>query len=306
MSSDTALRGQGYPLSRALRRDLEGYAFCLPWILGLILFRLGPMIASIVVSFTSWDIMRPPEWVGLKNYQSMAKDPLFWKSLVNTFYYIGGRVPLVMIGALAVAILLQRTAFATKLLRTIYYLPTITPAVGAALLWTWMFDPLYGVINASLKSIGIQGPLWLASTEWAMPALIMMNIWGIGTTMVIYLAGLQGVPTQLYEAAEIDGANRWHKTRHITIPMVTPVIFFNLIMGIISSFQVFTNAYVMTGGGPANSTLVYVLYLYKEGFQFLHMGYASALAWVLFLIMLFFTAVAFKNSGWVYYEGSRR
>lgn len=293
-------------IPKDVRRDLVGYAFALPWIAGLIFFRLGPMIGSISMSFTSWDILRPPRWVGLGNYHDIVRDSLFWTSLLNTVYYIVGRVPLVMIGALFAAVLLQRTAFATKLYRTIYYLPTITPAVGAALLWTWMFDPLYGVINASLSAIGIKGPGWLASTTWAMPALIIMNAWGIGTTMVIFLAGLQGVPIHLYEAAEIDGAGRAQKLLHVTLPMLTPVIFFNLVMGIITSFQVFVNAYVMTNGGPANATLVYVLYLYKEGFQFLHMGYASALAWVLFLIVLVLTVTIFRTSGWVYYEGAGR
>jgi len=291
---------------KALRRDLEGYLFALPWILGLIIFRLGPMIASIVLSFMSWNVLQPPEWVGLRNYTDLIKDQLFWTSLVNTVYYVVGRVPLVMIGALIVAMLLRRTFFATKVFRTIYYLPTITPAVSAALLWAWMFDPLYGVVNALLSLVGIKGPGWLASPEWAMPALILVNVWAIGTTMVIYLAGLQGVPVQLYEAAEIDGAGRWDKIVHVTIPMVTPVIFFNLIMGIIFSFQVFVNAYVMTNGGPANATLVYVLYLYQQGFQFLHMGYASALAWILFVIILLFTAATFRSSGWVYYEGTGR
>lgn len=291
---------------RALRRDLEGYLFALPWILGLIAFRLGPMLASILLSFSSWNVLQPPEWVGLRNYTDLVKDPLFWTSLWNTLYYVGGRVPLVMITALIAASLLRRTFFATKVFRTIYYLPTITPAVSAALLWTWMFDPLYGIINALLGIVGIKGPGWLADTTWAMPTLILVNLWAIGSTMVIYLAGLQGVPVQLYEAAEIDGADRWAKIWHVTIPMVTPVIFFNLVMGVIFAFQVFVNAYVMTNGGPANATLVYVLYLYQQGFQFLHMGYASALAWVLFLIIFAFTVVIFRSSGWVYYEGASR
>jgi multiple sugar transport system permease protein len=290
----------------ALRRDLEAYLFLLPWLLGLLLFRVGPMLASILLSFAEWDVLKPPRWIGLENYVELVKDPLFWRSLANTAYYVGGRVPLVLLGALGIALLLQRTHFATKLYRTIFYLPTITPAVSAALLWAWMYDPFYGVINTSLAAIGIKGPHWLASPEWAMPALILMNVWGIGTTMVIYLAGLQGVPTQLYEAAEIDGAGRWRKVWHITLPMVTPVIFFNLVMGIIASFQVFVNAHVMTGGGPANATLVYVLYLYKHGFSFLHMGYASALAWVLFLIIFVLTVLTFRSSGWVYYEGRAR
>jgi len=293
-------------IRRALRRDLEGYLFALPWILGLIAFRLGPMVASILLSFSSWNVLQPPEWVGLRNYTDLIKDPLFWTSLWNTLYYVGGRVPLVMVTALIAASLLRRTFFATKIYRTIYYLPTITPAVSAALLWTWMFDPLYGIINALLGMVGIKGPGWLADTSWAMPTLILVNLWAIGSTMVIYLAGLQGVPVQLYEAAEIDGADRWAKIWHVTIPMVTPVIFFNLVMGVIFAFQVFVNAYVMTNGGPANATLVYVLYLYQQGFQFLHMGYASALAWVLFLIIFAFTVVIFRSSGWVYYEGASR
>lgn len=291
---------------RLRRRDVEGYLFLLPWLIGLVVFRLVSILASAGLSLMSWDLLQPPRFVGLQNYRDLLADNLFWTSLGNTFYYVIGSVPLVLILALFAAFLLSRPLPGVGILRTIYYVPSVTTGVAVALLWEWMFEPTYGVIDTMLSWVGIPGPPWLGSTTWAMPALILMGTWGIGGAMVIFLAGIKGVPTHLYEAAAIDGANGWDRFWNVTMPMLSPVIFFNLIIGIIGSFQVFTQAYVMTNGGPANATLVYVLYLYNQGFSWLHMGYASALAWILFIIVLALTTIVFRQSGWVYYEGAGR
>ncbi len=291
---------------RFRRQDLEGYLFLLPWLIGLVVFRLLSILASAGLSLMSWDLLQPPKFVGLQNFRDLLVDNLFWTSLGNTLYYVAGSVPLVLIFALVAAFLLSRPLPIVGVLRTVYYLPSVTTGVAVALLWQWMFEPTYGVIDTMLSWVGIPGPPWLGSTTWAMPALILMSTWGIGGAMVIFLAGIKGVPTHLYEAAAIDGANGWHQFWHVTMPMLSPVIFFNLIIGVINSFQVFTQAYVMTNGGPANATLVYILYLYNQGFSWLHMGYASALAWILFVIVLLLTTIIFRQSGWVYYEGAGR
>jgi multiple sugar transport system permease protein len=288
------------------QRDVEGYLFLLPWLIGLVIFRLVSIVASAGLSLMSWDLLQPPHFVGLQNYQDLFADNLFWTSLFNTLYYVVGSVPLSLILALLAAFLLNRPLPGVGVLRTVYYLPSVTTGVAVALLWQWMFEPTYGVIDTILGWFHVPGPPWLGSTTWAMPALILMSTWGIGSAMVIFLAGLKGVPQHLYEAAAIDGASGWHQFWNVTVPMLTPVIFFNLIIGIISSFQVFTQAYVMTNGGPANATLVYILYLYNQGFSWLHMGYASALAWILFIIVLGLTTFIFRRSAWVYYEGAGR
>jgi multiple sugar transport system permease protein len=293
---------------RALRwRHYEGYLFILPWLIGLVLFRAGPMVVSLALSFTRWDLMRPPRFVGLENYENILfDDPLFWKSLQNTAIYVAGRVPLVLALALLVALLLNQAIPWQSFFRTAYYLPVVTPEVATALLWAWMFEPNFGVINSLLKVFGVAGPPWLASTEWALPAVIIVSTWSIGSIMVIYLAGLQGVPQHLYEAAELDGANALQKVRHVTVPYLTPVIFFNLVVGVVGSFQIFTKIRVMTNGGPANATMVYVLYLYNQAFQWLKMGYGAALAWILFLLLFALTVIMFRRQRWVYYEGARR
>ncbi len=285
---------------------LEGYLFIAPWLLGLVLLRIGPMFVSLYMSLNEWDLFRPPIWLGLGNYQRMATDPLFWTSLRNTVVYVGGRVPLVLILSLTIAILLNQAIPLKNILRTVYYLPVVTPEVAMYLLWIWMFQPDVGIINRMLSFVGIKGPNWLGSMEFAKPALILVSSWGIGSIMVVFLAGLQGVPTHLYEAAELDGANAWNKIWNVTIPLITPVIFFNMIMGIIGSFQMFSKAYVMTGGFPGYATLMYVLYLYQQAFVWFRMGYGSSLAWVLFAILFTFTFIMFKRSQWVYYEGARR
>ena len=274
----------------------------------MILFIGGPIIASLILAFCKWDLITPPQWVGLENFRQMFfHDPKFWKSLWNTFYYTLFSVPLGIVGSIIVALLMNQDWKTVRLLRTIYYLPSVTAGVASAIIWLWLFNPDFGLINYFLRLIGVSHPpLWLASETWSKPALVIMSLWGVGGNMIIYLAGLQGIPPQLYEAAEIDGAGIFQKFRYVTFPMLTPVIFFNLIVSIVWSFQIFTQVYVMTQGqgGPADSTLVLVLYIYQKAFKFHQMGYGSALAWVLFIVILIFTLIQFKFAGgWVYYEG---
>jgi len=286
------------------RKALEGYLFASPWIAGFLLFTAGPMIASLALSFCKYDILTTLKWIGLENYRYLFGAQLFWTALYNTVYWVVFGVPLRLAMALLLALLMNRKLRGTPLFRTIFYVPSVVSGVALAMLWVWLFDPSVGLINTFLRMLGAANPpLWLGSEQWSKPALIIMSLWGVGGTMVIFLAGLQDIPEQLYEAAEIDGAGAWHKFRTITIPLLTPSIFFNLIMGIINSFQVFTQAYVMTRGGPLYSTYFYVLYIYDEGFQYMHMGYASALAWILLLIILTLTLIQFYFSRrWVVYE----
>jgi len=291
-----------------LKENLEGYLFISPWILGFLIFTLGPMIASLVLSFTDWNLLNIPSYNGLYNYLEMFKnDPKYIQSLKVTFIYSFASVPLGLISSLLTAILLNQKVKGVALFRTIFYLPSMISGVANALLWRWLYNPEWGLINWLLGLFGIQGPLWLFSKVWSLPALILMNIWGLGPTMVIFLAGLKAIPIQFYEAAEIDGATNMQRLRYITLPMLSPVIFFNLIMGIISSFQAFTTAYVMTDGGPSDSTLLYVLYLYRNAFLMFKMGYASAQAWTLFILIVLFSLLVIKSSPmWVYYEGETK
>jgi len=289
---------------RALRGELWGLGLASPWIAGLLIFTLAPFIASFYFGFTEYDAIHSPVWIGLGNYQRMLfEDKNFWLSFTNTIYYTVLSVPLRLALALLVAVMLNQGLFAQNLLRTAYYMPSVVSGVAASMLWLWLFDPTIGLINVFLSFFGISGPSWLLDPKWSKPALVLMSMWGIGPQMVIFLAGLQGVPQELYEAAEVDGANWFHRIRSVTIPLITPSIFFNLVMGMIGSFQVFTAAYVMTAGGPANSTLFYVLYLFWNAFSYYRMGYACALAWVLFLVVSVLTVLQFRMAGrWVYYE----
>jgi multiple sugar transport system permease protein len=243
-----------------------------------------------------------PRFIGVENYKRIVNDKFFWQSLKVTSIYLLN-VPLNLIIGLLLAILLNQKIKGLSIYRTIYYLPSVTAGVAVSLLWLWIFNPRFGIINLLLSYIGIKGPAWLSDEHWALPALIIMSTWGVGGSMLIYLGALQGIPTQFYEAAILDGAGIWDRFKYITIPMITPVILLNLIMGIINSFQTFTQAFVMTNGGPNYATLFYVLYLYQQAFRWFNMGYAAALAWILFLIILVCTIVIFKTSaGWVYYE----
>lgn len=286
------------------RETLTGWLFASPWALGMVLFVAGPVVASLVISFLEWNLLETPRWVGWANYRRLVTDdPLFYKSLNVTLLYTAAAVPLGMALSLALALALARPRRGQGLFRTIFFLPTVLSGVAAAMLWNWIFNADFGLVNVFLRHMGITGPEWLASERWALPALIIMSLWGMGGTMVIYIAGLQGIPRHLYESAAIDGAGPLRQFWHVTLPMLSPVLFFTLIMGIIGSFQVFTQAYVMTGGGPNYATFFYALYLFQQAIDFLNMGYASAMAWILFAIIMALTGLQFYFSKhWVYYE----
>lgn len=291
----------------ARREALFGYLFTGPAILGFLIWIVGPMLFSAWLSLTEWDLLRPPEFVGLRNYQDMFRDPLFWQSLKVTAYFTLVSVPLFQIAAFAVALLMNVNVRGISVFRTLFYLPSIVPVVANAMLWAWVFNSDFGLLNAGLRTLGLPKILWLQDTHWAMPALITMSLWGVGGSMLIYLAGLQGVPQQLYEAAELDGAGYWHRFIHVTIPMMSPVIFFNLLMGLIGALQTFTQGYIITNGGPQNSTLFYALYLYRRAFTDFRMGYAASLAWVLFAIVVVLSVFVFRFLGrQVHYEDDGR
>ena len=274
-----------------------------PWLVGLIGLVIGPMIASIALSLTSWDLVTSPKFVGIGNFQKLFKDDLFRIALGNTAFYTFIAVPLQLIVALLAALALNVKMKFLNYYRTMLYLPSVTPSVPFALLWTWIFNPDFGLANQVLSWFGIPPSLWIWDPDMAKPSFILMNLWTVGPIMVIFLAGLQSVPESLQEAASIDGAGPWQRFRHITIPMLSPVIFFNLIIGIIGSFQIFNSAYIMTQGGPGNATLFYVLYLYRMAWENLKMGYAAALAWVLFVVVLLFTLLQLSLARrWVFYE----
>jgi multiple sugar transport system permease protein len=304
-TQQAALRVRRRPLIS--RTDLLGYLFISPWIVGFLAFTLLPFIASFLLSFTDWQIVGAWHWIGLSNYQKMLSgvDDRFVVSLGNTVYYAVFTVPGSQIIALSLALLLNKKSPGIAVYRTLFYIPAIASGVGTAYLWAQIFSAHGGLLNTVLALVGIEGPNWLYSLTWSMPALIIVGLWNVGTPMLIYLAALQGVPQSLYDAASVDGANTLQRFRHVTLPMVTPAMFFNVVLGIIGAFQVFTIAYVITNGGPADATLFYSLYLYRVAFQNLRMGYAAALAWVLFLIILAITLIQLATARlWVYYEGS--
>jgi multiple sugar transport system permease protein len=290
------------------RHEAITFYLCIsPWLLGLVLFVIGPMIASLAISLTRWDLLTPARFVGIQNYQKMlVRDPLFWQSLKVTAIYTGVYVPMELAGGLILALLMNQRLRLIGVLRTIYYLPSVLPGVAFVVLWMWILHPDVGLINTLLSYVNIQGPRWLADPDWALSALLIMSAWGLGRSMVIYLASLQGIPRQLYEAAAMDGANDWQSFWRIALPLLTPTIFFNLVLSVISTFQTFTSAYVSTDGGPLDATLFYVLYVFRQAFQYLSMGYASAMAWVLFAIILVLTLLIVRSSDrWVYYEGEK-
>lgn len=292
---------------RAFRRNLSGWLFASPWIIGFILWTVGPMLASLVMAFTNWDLITEPKFVGAQNFTTMLADNLVWKSLQVTTVFAVVSVPLQIILGLGLALLLNSDIRFLRFYRTAFYLPSVLSGVAVALLWRWLFSTEFGLFNAMLASIGIRGPSWLGDPQWALPSLILMSLWGVGAGTIIYLAGLQGIPTDLYEAAEVDGASSWVRFWNITLPMMTPVLFFTLVTGFIAALQVFTQAFIMTSGGPNNATLFYLLYLYRNAFEYFRMGYASALAWVLFIYILVLTLVLQRSSRyWVYYEGDDR
>jgi multiple sugar transport system permease protein len=298
-------------LSKQMRQDLRGYFFVAPWILSLLIFTAYPMLASFYFSMTDYNILNPPRWIGLGNFTTMfTRDPLYWKSVINTLYYTALSVPLGIAAGLIMALLLNQRLKGIGIYRTAFYLPGLMPAVAGTLLWMVLLDPRNGLVNSGLGLLGISGPGWLRSSAWSKPALILMALWGgSGGSMLIFLAALKEIPQSLIEAAMIDGANAWQRFRHVTIPLITPSIFFNLIMSVIGSFQVFASAFIAgTGGaGPLNSILMYMLHLYRQAFRYFTMGYASAMALVMFIVLVMITVLLIRSSSaWVYYEGAER
>jgi len=297
-------------MRRSIAKNWEaiaGYLFISPWWIGFLIFTVGPLIASFALSFTEWNLIKPPRFVGLQNYIDLLKDELFWQALKVTTIYSLGRVPLGIIIGLAAALLLNQKVRLQSFWRVVYYMPVVLPAVAVSMLWLWIFNPQYGVLNGLLWDLfRIQGPAWIQDETWVLPSLMMMAVWGmLGRNMIVYLSGLNSIAGDLYEVADIDGASSWMKFWKITLPMLSPIIFFNLVMGLIDSFKLFTQAYVMTEGGPRNASLFYVYYLYQHAFKWFHMGYASALAWVFLFVVMALTLVVFRSSKtWVYYEGT--
>lgn len=296
------------PLRRA--EEMQGFIFILPWIIGFIGLQAGPMLFSLYASFTNYDVTSQMNFIGLKNYiTAFTQDPLFWQSLYNTVYYVVISVPLTTAGSILIALLLNQKIRGMRIFRTLYYLPSVLTGVAVYLLWMQLLSPS-GLINEVLGWVGIQGPNWLYSPQWTKPALILMQLWSVGGGMLLYLAALQGVPKTLYEAAEIDGATAWKKFLHISFPMITPVIFFDLVTSFIGGFQIFQQAYVFTdngsaGGGPQNSLLFFNFHMWNEAFKSLNMGYAMAMSWVLFVIIMILTLINIKFAKkWVHYEGA--
>jgi multiple sugar transport system permease protein len=301
------------PLTERRREAIIAYILISPWVIGFVAFLLGPMLWSLGLSFFESDMLTS-KFVGLRNYTTLFSTDttrsLFWTSLYNTTYYVLLSIPLTMAAGFMLAMLLNQKIRGVGFYRIIYYLPSVIPAIAVSLLWLWLFNPEFGLLNWFLSWFGIDKLRWLTDPQLAKPSLVLMSIWGAGGNMLIFLAGLQGIPTELYEAATIDGTSPAGRFRHITLPMVSPTLFFVLVTNIIGAFQAFTSVYVMTGGGPANSTLMYVLYLYNLAFRQYRMGLGSALAWIYFIIILLMTIIIFRSSAaWVYYEteiGGRR
>ena len=288
-----------------LRNLVKGLAFLSPWMIGFAAFTAIPIGLSAYFSLCNYPLLQPPVFVGAQNYTDLVHDGVFWQSLWNTLYYALLALPLGMAIAIGAALLLNRKIRGLSIYRTLIFLPSLTPAVAGAMIWLWLFNSKLGLINLVLQKLGVAHPPgWLVSPRWAMPSLALMSFWGIGNTVVIYLAGLQDVPRELYEAAEIDGAGGLDRIWHVTLPCISPVIFFNLVMAVIGVVQNFTAPYIMTGGGPARATYFYTMYLYDNAFRYLRMGYASAMAWVQFLLVLALTGLAFWSARhWVHYQG---
>ena len=289
------------------RETFYGWLFALPAIIGFVVFDIGPMVASILISFTEWNGVTPPKWVGLSNYEEiMFRDDLFMLSLRITTIFAFVSIPLNLVTGFLLALLLNQKIRGQALMRTLYYLPSIVPLVAVAALWRWIFLKRFGLLDIGLAMMGVQAPDWLGDPQWVLPAFIVMGLWGVGGGMLINLAGLQGIPTDLYDAASIDGANALQRLINVTIPMMTPLILFNLVMGIIGGLQVFVVAFVMTGGGPSNASLFYMLHLYRNAFEYFRLGYGSSLALILFLYIIALSVLVFRSStAWVYYEGHR-
>lgn len=287
------------------RRNITGYIFIMPFILGFLFWFLIPALASVYLTFQKWNLISPPQYVGMQNIEHLFNDTLLPQSLKATFLYAFLSVPLSLLLSFFLATLINRQFRGIAIFRTLYYLPSIVPAIATALLWAWMFNTEFGLVNVLVRALGGAKIPWLQSTTWAIPAFVILSLWGAGGSMIIFLAGLQGIPDIYYEAAEIDGAGRWSKLRHVTLPLMSPIIFFNLVLGLINAFQSFTVPYLITSGtgGPENATLFLVLYIYRTGFRNQNMGYAAAVSWVLFIILAILSYIVFKYLGSrVYYE----
>lgn len=293
------------------KESIYGYLFVLPWIIGFLAFTAGPLVFSFMASFTNYNITSQMDFIGVENYQGLfTADNLFWTSLWNTLYFVAFSVPLTTIGAILLSALLNQDIPGIRFFRTLYYLPAVLSGVGVYLLWMQLLDPGTGMVNLILGWFNIDGPNWLFDPEWTKPSLILMKMWSVGGSMLLYLASMQGVSKSLYEAAEIDGANTWKQFRHITLPMITPVIFFDVVTSLIGGFQIFQEAYVMSSngeGGPANSLLFYNLYMWRQAFENFNMGYAMAMSWILFVIVFVLTLINLKLAPrWVHYEGEEK
>jgi len=288
------------------RQVAKGLGFLSPWLVGFLAFTLLPIALAFYYSFCEFSLLKPPLFIGTENYRELMRDQVFWVSMRNTLYYAMMALPAGLLVSLGLAMLLNVQMPGQALFRTIIFLPSLVPVVASAMLWLWLFNARLGLINTALAKLHLTGPGWLTDPSWAMPALVVMSLWGVGHTVVIYLAGLQDVPRELYEAAELDGAGLWGRMWHVTLPMLSPVIFFNLLLEMIHAFQIFASAFIISNGtvGPARSTLFYTLYLYFRGFQDFQMGYASAMAWILVIVVGALAAVFFKTSkSWVHYSG---
>ena len=306
----SATKRQHFYQRLSFEETFWGWLFVLPAVLGLILFKLGPVVASLFLSFTKYDIISAPQWTGLSNYNKLLGDGLWLTSVGVTLRYVGLFVPSALITAYAIALLMSRDVKGIYIYRTIWYLPSIVPAVASATIWRWGLNPEFGPINYPLKLLGLPAPRWLTDPDWIVPSIVFISLWGLGNTVLIFLASIKGVPSTYYEAAEVDGAGLWTRFRHITLPLTSSIIFYQLIVNVIGSFQVFGVAYVLfvrnssaSSAGPDNAALFYVLYMYRNAFSYFRNGYASAMAWVLFVVIMLLTVLLFyRQSRWVYYE----
>lgn len=294
-------------MSQTNRNTINGVLFAMPWLIGLLVFWIYPTIASAYYSFTKFNAIQSPEWIGFSNYiQLFTADDNFWLAVYNTAYFAIISIPLAIIVSFGLAMMLNAKIRFQTVYRTIYFLPTLVPEIALSLVWVYLFTPGSGLVNVPFDWLGIRGPCWLTCPAWSRPTIILLAMWIVGQQIILYLAGLQDVPQDLYDAADVDGANALHKFRHVTVPIMTPVVFFHLVTSVIGALQFFTVPYIMTGGTgfPAGSLLFYSIYLYKNAFQYFNMGYASAMAWLLFMVALLVTLVIFRSARmWVFYAG---